>query len=159
MDLVAMKFERFEHKPNFCPYFPVWQGKCHQLGLRRDQGLRVARRADGITALWRRGLSSLLLWSVMMTVADAAATASASGGVDLLVPGGGAVIDRVAFAVDGAESSHGADPRMWRFEPNGPQGPIQISPAPAPGTAGAPRFDWKENRTLSPPQLPLTHRP
>src|SRR5712691_10429645 len=158
MDLFAIKFEHFAHKPNFFPYFPVWQGKCRQLGLRRDQGQRRALRADGITALWRRGLSSLLLWSVMMTVADAAATASASGGVDLLVPGGGAVIDRVAFAVDGAESSHGADPRIWRFEPNGPQGPMQISAAAAADTGGGDRFDEKENRTLGRAYLALMYR-
>ena len=33
-------------------------------------------------------------------------------------------LDRVATAVDGAESSHGKDLAMWRPNPSGPQGPI-----------------------------------
>jgi hypothetical protein len=36
-------------------------------------------------------------------------------------------LDRVAFAVDGAESSHGKDLSMWRTDPVGPQGPMQVS--------------------------------
>src|SRR5260370_35544792 len=51
MDLFWMNSEHFAHKPNFFPYFPVWQGKCGQLGLRRDQGQRRALRADWITRL------------------------------------------------------------------------------------------------------------
>ena len=43
---------------------------------------------------------------------------------DLFGPASVADLDRVAFAVDGTESGHGADLRMWRDEPNGPQGPI-----------------------------------
>src|SRR4051794_9903903 len=34
-------------------------------------------------------------------------------------------LDRVASAVDGAESSHGKDIAMWRPDPSGPQGPMQ----------------------------------
>jgi hypothetical protein len=109
-------------------------------------------------ALWRRALSSLLLWSVMMTVADAAGSASGSRGVDLLVPGGGAVLDRVAFAVDGAESSHGSDPRMWRSEPNGPQGPMQVSAAAAADAGGGDRFDERENRALGRAYLARMYR-
>src|SRR5262249_37404718 len=48
---------------------------------------------------------------------------------DLFGPASVSDLDRVAFAVDGAESSHGADPRMWRDEPSGPQGPTQVTPA------------------------------
>src|SRR6185437_82073 len=36
-------------------------------------------------------------------------------------------LDRVALAVDGAESSDGRDLAMWRAEPSGPQGPMQVS--------------------------------
>jgi hypothetical protein len=32
-------------------------------------------------------------------------------------------LDRVATAVDGAESSHGTDLNMWRPDASGPQGP------------------------------------
>src|SRR4029077_7270842 len=38
-------------------------------------------------------------------------------------------LDRVASAVDGAESSHGADRGMWGLEPAGPQGPMQVTEA------------------------------
>jgi hypothetical protein len=158
MDLFAMNFEHFAHKPNFFPYFPVWQGKCRQLGLRRDQGRRRALRADGITAPWRRGLSSLLLCSVMIAISGAESTAFGNSGTGLLVPGGGAVLDHVAFAVDGAESSHGADPRMWRSEPNGPQGPMQVSAAAAADAGGGDRFDEGENRALGRAYLARLYR-
>jgi hypothetical protein len=95
-----------------------------------------------------RALSFFLLWSVMMTIPGAESAASGSGGMGALVPGGGATLDRVAFAVDAAESSHGADPGMWRSEPNGPQGPMQVTAAAAVDAGGGDRFDDKENRTL-----------
>ena len=58
------------------------------------------------------------------------------------------VLDRIAYGVDGAESSHGGDPGMWRPEPNGPQGPMQVSAAAAADVGGGDRFDEAENRTL-----------
>src|SRR5215831_8547359 len=36
-------------------------------------------------------------------------------------------LDRVALAVDGAESSHGANLAMWRPDPSGPQGPKLVT--------------------------------
>jgi hypothetical protein len=108
-------------------------------------------------ALCRRALSFFLLWSVMMTNSGAESAASGSGGMGALVPGG-AVLDRVAFAVDGAESSHGADPGMWRSEPNGPQGPMQVSAAAAADAGGGDRFDDKENRTLGRAYLARMYR-
>lgn len=57
-------------------------------------------------------------------------------------------LDRVAFAVDGAESSHGTDPRMWRVELEGPQGPMQVSAAAAIDSGGGDRFDLMQNRQL-----------
>ncbi len=60
----------------------------------------------------------------------------------------GGILDRVAYGVDGAESSHGGDPGMWRPEPNGPQGPMQVSAAAAADVGGGDRFDEAENRTL-----------
>ena len=109
-------------------------------------------------ALCRRALSFFLLWSVMMTISSAESAASGNGGMGALVPGGGAVLDRVAFAVDGAESSHGADPGMWRSEPNGPQGPMQVSAAAAADAGGGDRFDDKENRTLGRAYLARMYR-
>ena len=60
----------------------------------------------------------------------------------------GGVFDRIAYGVDGAESSHGGDPAMWRSEPNGPQGPMQVSSAAAADVGGGDRFDETENRAL-----------
>jgi hypothetical protein len=51
--------------------------------------------------------------------------------LDLFPPASSLDFDRVAFAVDGAESSHGTDPRMWRPALAGPQGPMQVSAAAA----------------------------
>src|SRR5206468_5536994 len=74
-----------------------------------------------------------------------------------LIPGG-AVLDRVASAVDGVESAHGADPKMWRPEPNGPQGPMQVSAAAAADAGGGNRFDIFENRMLGRGYLALMYR-
>jgi len=61
----------------------------------------------------------------------------------------GDILDRIAYGVDGAESSHGGDPKMWRPElPNGPQGPMQVSAAAATDVGGGDRFDETENRAL-----------
>lgn len=66
----------------------------------------------------------------------------------LFVPASAADLDRIAFAVDGAESSHGLDLRMWRPEPGGPQGPMQVTAAAATDVGGGDRFDLVENRVL-----------
>src|SRR5438105_12843937 len=67
---------------------------------------------------------------------------------ELFGPASAADLDRVAFAVDGAESTHGADLRMWRPEPGGPQGPMQVSEAAATDVGGGDRFDLTQNRAL-----------
>jgi Transglycosylase SLT domain len=59
-----------------------------------------------------------------------------------------APLDRVASAVDGAESSHGADMAMWRPDPSGPQGPMQVSEAAATDVGGGDRFDSLQNRAI-----------
>jgi hypothetical protein len=68
--------------------------------------------------------------------------------IELFGPARDPDLDRVAFAVDGAESSHGADPRMWRPEISGPQGPMQVSAAAAADLGGGDRFDSVVNRQL-----------
>jgi Transglycosylase SLT domain len=68
--------------------------------------------------------------------------------VDLFSPANAGELDRIAFAVDGAESSHGVDSRMWRPDPNGPQGPMQVSAAAALDVGGGNRFSLVENRLL-----------
>jgi Transglycosylase SLT domain len=59
-----------------------------------------------------------------------------------------APLDRVASAVDGAESSHGRDAAMWRPDPSGPQGPMQVSEAAAIDAGGGDRFDLLQNRAI-----------
>jgi len=74
-------------------------------------------------------------------------------------PGAGMVLDRVAYAVDGAESSHGADLTMWRpDDPAGPQGPMQVSEGAATDVGGGDRFDWTENRALGRAYLAQLYR-
>jgi hypothetical protein len=68
--------------------------------------------------------------------------------VGLFGPASGGELDRIAFAVDGVESRHGADPRMWRPEPDGPQGPMQVSAKAAVDVGGGDRFDLRQNRLL-----------
>ena len=60
----------------------------------------------------------------------------------------GTTLDRVAYAVDGAESSHGEDLTMWRPDPSAPQGPMQVSEAAAGDVGGGDRFDSMENRAI-----------
>jgi hypothetical protein len=72
-------------------------------------------------------------------------------------PAPGNPLDRVAFAVDGAESSHGADEGMWRADPIGPQGPMQVSLAAAIDVGGGDRFDAEQNRTMGRAYLALLY--
>ncbi len=67
----------------------------------------------------------------------------AAGNADPTAP-----LDRVASAVDGAESSHGSDMAMWRPDPTGPQGPMQVSEAAATDVGGGDRFDSLQNRAI-----------
>src|SRR5438876_5004440 len=57
-------------------------------------------------------------------------------------------LDRVSFAVDGAESSHGENSAMWRPDPSGPQGPMQVTEAAATDVGGGDRFDSVQNRAI-----------
>jgi hypothetical protein len=90
----------------------------------------IRRRVDAVAA------------ALIVSVAAGAAQAGS------LVAGNGAGLDGVAAAVDGAESSYGADPNMWRADPDGPQGPMQVSAAAAADVGGGDRFDIAQNRLL-----------
>ncbi len=81
-----------------------------------------------------------------------------SPAIGLFGPAREADLDRVAFAVEGAESSHGSDPRMWGPGLNGPQGPMQVSAAAAADVGGGNRFDIFENRMLGRGYLALMYR-
>jgi Transglycosylase SLT domain len=82
----------------------------------------------------------------------------AAAETELFGPASAADLDRIAFAVDGAESSHGADLRMWRPEPSGPQGPMQVSAAAAFDVGGGDRFDLAQNRELGRAYLARMYR-
>jgi hypothetical protein len=84
-----------------------------------------------------------------VTVIRGTATAApASPWEELFAPASAAELDLVAFAVDGAESSHGTNLGMWRPEWSGPQGPMQVSEAAAVDVGGGDRFDIYQNRLL-----------
>jgi len=67
-------------------------------------------------------------------------------------------LDRIAYAVDAAESSHGANPAMWRPKPTGPQGPMQVSEKAARDVGGGDRFDIAQNRAIGRAYLALLYR-
>src|SRR5215467_9307430 len=79
------------------------------------------------------------------------------GGIAPAANGAG-VLDRLSSAVEGAESSHGADARMWRPELEGPQGPMQVSAAAATDVGGGDRFDDAQNRALGRAYLAYLYR-
>ncbi|HYZ40573.1 MAG TPA: lytic transglycosylase domain-containing protein [Stellaceae bacterium] len=89
-------------------------------------------------------LSALLI----LAVAGIDNRAFAGAGATACGSGRARVLDSVSSAVEGAESSHGADPRMWRPELEGPQGPMQVSAAAAADVGGGDRFDETQNRAL-----------
>lgn len=67
-------------------------------------------------------------------------------------------LDRIAYAVAGAESSHGTNPAMWRPGLTGPQGPMQVSEKAARDVGGGDRFDIAQNRAIGRAYLALLHR-
>lgn len=81
-----------------------------------------------------------------------------SSGTGSLQLGAAVALDRIAYAVDGAESSHGADPGMWRLDPDGPQGPMQVTAAAAADVGGGDRFDEEQNRELGRAYLARMYR-
>jgi hypothetical protein len=83
-----------------------------------------------------------------VTVVRGIVAVGAALSTDLFAPAGAAELDRIAHAVHGAESSHGTNPGMWRPEPDGPQGPMQVSEAAARDVGGGDRFDIAQNRRL-----------
>jgi hypothetical protein len=67
-------------------------------------------------------------------------------------------LNRVAYAVDGAESDHGKNQAMWRPDTAGPQGPMQVSEKAAIDVGGGNRFDIEQNRALGRAYLALLHQ-
>jgi hypothetical protein len=98
----------------------------------------------------------LLLLSLVLALPSLAGARKASRG--LVTAAAANPLDRVADAVDGAESSHGADLSMWRADPAGPQGPMQVSAAAASDVGGGDRFDPDENRAIGRAYLAQLYR-
>jgi hypothetical protein len=65
---------------------------------------------------------------------------------------------RIAGAVEGVESGHGTDPKMWKPTLSGPQGPMQVSAAAALDVGVGNRFDADQNRTIGRTYLAGLHR-
>ncbi|MBV9552925.1 MAG: lytic transglycosylase domain-containing protein, partial [Alphaproteobacteria bacterium] len=84
--------------------------------------------------------------------------AAGDDGLDLFAPAKAGELDRVAFAVDGAESGHGSNFAMWRADPDGPQGPMQVSAAAAFDVGGGDRFDMRQNRAMGRAYLALLYQ-
>jgi Transglycosylase SLT domain len=96
--------------------------------------------------------------SILILALACAAANGAGAQAGALVAGNAGALDRVALAVNGAESSYGADPRMWRPERDGPQGPMQVSAAAATDVGSGDRFDPIENQALGRAYLALLYR-
>jgi hypothetical protein len=86
------------------------------------------------------------------------ARSSGQGSIKIIRPSINAMLDRVTYAVDGAESSHGEDLSMWRPDPSGPQGPMQVSEPAAADVGGGDRFDSTENRAIGRAYLAQLYR-
>jgi hypothetical protein len=112
-------------------------------------------RADRVVVV-RGGVSSMLTPTNRVPAAPAPTSVTVlrggepfrAGSFALFAAASGGELDRVAFAVDGAESGHGGNPAMWRPEFDGPQGPMQVSAAAALDVGGGDRFDIHQNRLL-----------
>jgi hypothetical protein len=110
------------------------------------------------------GLALCLTLGVCTAVSSAAAQTNRLSAAAKLAPiaplerGTAAALDRVAYAVEGAESDHGSDPLMWGPDPKGPQGPMQVSADAAEDLGGGNRFDARENRALGRAYLAQMYR-
>jgi len=98
------------------------------------------------------------LWADNRAVAQASRPPSGQSPMPRLELGRAATLERVAYAVEGAESDHGTDPHMWGPDPGGPQGPMQVSAAAAEDVGGGDRFDERENRVLGRAYLAQLYR-
>ncbi|MGH7110106.1 MAG: lytic transglycosylase domain-containing protein [Stellaceae bacterium] len=104
--------------------------------------IRLPRAAAGVVCLAAIGLV------LLAAPGGAAPVRLVAGGAARFAPVRRRALDRIAAAVDGAESSYGANPAMWRLDPLGPQGPMQVSAAAAADVGGGDRFDIDENLAL-----------
>jgi hypothetical protein len=133
----------------------------------------LARSSEQRELMSSRARSTLIVLSVVQAVtlaqaAELAAVTDSSVAISRTrranqramreIPPGISSLDRVAYAVDGAESSHGEDLAMWGPDPSGPQGPMQVSAAAAADVGGGDRFDLTENRAIGRAYLAQLYR-
>jgi transglycosylase-like protein with SLT domain len=111
------------------------------------QLMTAARRLRRARCLVRG--AALAVWLVPVVLGGALA------GERLPMP---VALDRVAYAIDGAESSHGRNLAMWRPDPAGPQGPMQVCKKAAIDVGGGDRFDLAENRAIGRAYLAQLYR-
>jgi len=114
-------------------------------GLRHVETVSFAATGRSSVTIVRGGLEPQLVAGLFAAAGGRALERRRS--TDLFDPMGGD-LDRIAFAVDGVESSHGQNPLMWRSTLDGPQGPMQVSLKAALDVGGGNRFDPRENRLL-----------
>ncbi len=126
--------------------------------MRRDAGYRFRRLLADARCV---GPALILILGFEASDRGAAAQASRYSPAEATIGldrGGATALERIALAVDGVESSHGTDPKMWRSDPNGPQGPMQVSAAAAEDAGGGDRFDEQQNRAIGRAYLALMYR-
>jgi len=111
-----------------------------------DGSEQMKRRKWPAATFW----AALLLGSLNWTTAAPSAASESNAALQEL--------DRMAYAVEGAESSHGANPAMWRPNPAGPQGPMQVSEKAARDAGGGDRFNLAQNRAIGRAYLALLYR-
>jgi Transglycosylase SLT domain len=122
-------------------------------------GLIAASVLQAVQAVRGRGRASLERgWPGLVLALAFVTLGSAGTQAGSLVFGNAAALDRVALAVDGAESSYGTDAKMWRPERYGPQGPMQVSAAAAVDVGGGDRFDPIQNQMVGRAYLSLLYR-
>ena len=118
----------------------------------------AARRRGDHAAAGGRHSGHGRFWGGLILTFGVAVAVSHPAPARPLAAGNAAGLDRMAAAVDGAESSFGADTRMWRPDPSGPQGPMQVSAAAAADVGGGDRFDPIENFALGRAYLASLYR-
>jgi hypothetical protein len=126
--------------------------------MRPDIGYRVRRLCAKASCI---GAALIVIVGLAASTNRVAAQANRPNPAEATVGldrGGATALDRITFAVEGIESDHGTDPKMWSPNLDGPQGPMQVSAAAAEDAGGGDRFDARQNRAIGRAYLALMYR-
>jgi hypothetical protein len=126
--------------------------------MRPDIGYRVPRLCAKANCI---GAALIVILGLAASANRVAAQANHPNPAEATVGldrGGATALDQITFAVEGLESDHGTDPKMWGPNPTGPQGPMQVSAAAAEDAGGGDRFDERQNRAIGRAYLALMYR-